>query len=285
MSYIRHSDLGALTLEQIGQQRGINIAQFGVTNPRGCFTTSGQPVTGDMQTVLQGVQSAAAKSVQRNLSQEEVGLILAQQSVSKKKVKDLIDYAVKVKDAWIDALEKMQALKSCWLCSSERKAYNDSWWTAADMLRGLTPKSTEAFRSVDFLMVFAQDPREARDLCEAKLNARAQYQAILDQIEPIVKKVNAEEAALDAAKQGLVEKLLNMFQAFIALLEALIETIASAFKGLAVVAGFVAGTVAPFVATYPKVVLYGALGTLAAGAGLVGFIKYRQAKFALTGRV
>lgn len=282
---IHLGDLGGLTVEQVGQRRGINVAQFGITNPHGCFTTSGQPVSGGMQTVLQGVQNAAALKVQRNLSQEEVSLILAQQAVSKRKVQDLMDHAVKVKDAWVSALDRVQALKSCWFCADERKAYNDAWSKAADMLRGLTPRSTEAFRSVDFLMVFAQDPREARDLCEAKLNARAQYQAILDQIQPVVQKVNSEEAALDAAKQGMIERLMGMLQTFISLLRALVEVIASAFKGLVAAVGFVAGTLAPFVAANPKVVLYGTLGTIAAGFGLVGFIKYRQAKFALLGRI
>lgn len=285
MSYLSGSDLGFLTMEQVSQQRGVNFALLGVTNPRGCFTTSGAPATGSMSAVLQEVQNAASRSIQSNLTQEEVSLILAQQAIAKKNVEELLEHAGVVKSAWIDALGKLQPLKSCWFCSKERKVYSDAWWRAADLLRELTPKSTAAFRSVDFLMIFAQSPAEAKQLCEAKINARTRYEAILGQIEPIVKQVNAEEAAVEAGRQGLIEKLLAMFQAFMEVLKALIGLIAGAFKGLADAAGFVAGTIAPFVAANPRTVLYSALGVVAAGVGLVGFIKYRQAKFALTGRI
>ncbi len=296
MAFVTPNDLGALTMEQVGQRRGINVAQLGVTNMRGCFSTIGAPISGAKAAVLQDVQNIAARSVQPNLTQEEVSLILATRSVAKDKVQELLDHANRTKDAWVAALNAISPLKSCVgtgalstiaaaftgsfesTCKSERASYNAAWADAADKLRGLSPRSTEAFRAVDFLGVFAQNTKDAAALCEAKLNARAQYQDILDKIEPIVKQVNSEEAALKAVQQGAIDALLNMLQAFMALLKTLIEAIGAAFQGLVAAAGFIAGTIAPFVATNPKTILAGFAGLLALGAGGYGYYKYRQAK-------
>jgi hypothetical protein len=288
MTYLRASDLGQLTVEQVSANRNLPVGRFGVTT--GCFTTRGASIevayaqgspTNDAS-VLQQIASAAGQFQQSNLTQDEVTFILTEKARAQRLLSDMLDQASTTKSAWEDALAKVNAWGECkasWTtisCSSEQDAYNQSYDNAYAQMMNLAQQRLEAFRAVDVLMIFAQTPADAQALCAAKMRAYGKLQQVVNEIAPLAQKIASVEDQARAAWANTVNGLLAALQAFMALLGALIDVIKNVFQGLVAAAGFFAGTLAPFIAANPNVVLYGALGVVALGAGGFAFLKIRQ---------
>ena len=207
-------------------------------NVVGCFSTSGVTIGLDP-----GKASDEARRIGvRRLSQTEVDDITTESLKARDALQGLLNFAERtVKRSWLDAAEAARKAKECnFFCGSETKALANRIDAGSARLREMGDKRVEAFKRVDKLMVYAQSPSSAYEMCRVKKETWEKYQEILNEISPLVSAVHQANEEILKRSQTIIEKILEILQALMQLIQSLITIIIESFKGIAATAGFLA---------------------------------------------
>jgi hypothetical protein len=106
---------------------------------------------------------------------------------------------------------------------------NVSWGNANGALRSMSTQRTKAFTQLDRLMVYAPDASGAQQLCASKLDATNTEKQILDKIAEISINVNKKVTDHYKKQDDWLSLLLSLFQAFMDIIQALINLVLKLF--------------------------------------------------------
>lgn len=282
----------SIDLLNYAKKRNIqNISRFGVTS--GCFTTqaedlpivfnAGIPDSAQLSAAMAAMKRSVASSPQKNLSSEEVTAILTLQQKTLGLLDGMIAKAQEVGTSYQSVLPLVQSWKDCWVaCGGNQKAFEDAYDSASKKLTDLGDRRFVAFKSVDLLMVFAQNEEDALAMCDAKMRAASKLNQIINDIAPLVQRIGTISGEAASGWSRALDALIGGLQAFVVLAKALVEVIKMAYKGLVAAAGILGGSIIPWILANPGLsAAIGAAG-LATVVGGYGYAQYRMAR-TLTG--
>lgn len=248
METIKYTDFPSLTDTQ--------KRRVGTTT--GCFTTQGNSISGNPEAVF----DAAIKNGVRRLNQTEVNFVTKKSRTAQDSLTNLLDFANKTREYWQTVYNSAIEAKKCSImCGSMYENLATKAEKGAAMLREMGQKRVEAFTDVDMLMIYAQSPSAAQDMCRIKQKAWSKYQEIINKMTPLVVSSHQINNTYLNKSASLIETLLKILQEFMALIQNLITLIANSFSAIV--------EMSSFFAKYPQ--LMWATGGLVA-LGILAFI-------------